>query len=184
MGPIVHYQLVVLHWMIFNNYQGTEKRTCQIFQTQKIPKRKISNCHIWKVKLVSMRRVIDCLQSAFSLKICLVLDLIQHDWVPRCYYIGIEMRWEKTDCWLFCSKQTLRQPRNGVTDWSIAQLLTDNWLVCVERNSHASHPAANYSEPSSNLSNKTFKDILQEETAVNFLKGNKFKAILLDLKKV
>ena len=122
MGPIVHYQLVVLHWMIFN-YQGTEKRTCQIFQTQKIPKRKISNCHIWKVKLVSMRRVIDCLQSAFSLKICLVLDLIQHDWVPRCYYIGIEMRWEKTDCWLFCSKQTLRQPRNRVTDWSIAQLV-------------------------------------------------------------
>ena len=34
------------------------------------------------------------------------------------------------DCWLFCSKQTLCQPRNRVTDWSIAQLLTD--LVCGE----------------------------------------------------
>ena len=40
-----------------------------------------------------------------------------------------------------------------------------------------------YSE-SSNLSNKTFKDILQKETAVNFLKGNEFKAILPDIKKV
>ena len=29
-----------------------------------------------------------------------------------------------------------------------------------------------------NLNNKTFKDILQKETAVNFLKGNEFKAIL------
>ena len=28
--------------------------------------------------------------------------------------------------------------------------------------------------------NKTFKDILQKETAVNFLKGNEFKAILPD----
>ena len=94
----------------------------------------------------------------------------------------IETRREKTDCWLFCSKQTLGQPRNKVTDWSIAQLLTDNWLVCGEiasnKNSHASQPTANNSEPSSNLSNKTFKDILQKETAVNFLKGNEFKAIL------
>ena len=93
-----------------------------------------------------------------------------------------------TNCWLFCSKQTLRQPRNGVTDWSIAQLLTDNWLVCGEiasnKNSHASQPTANNSEPSSNLSNKTFKDILQRETAVNFLKGDEFKAILPDLKKL
>ena len=86
------------------------------------------------------------------------------------------------DCWLFCSKQTLRQPRNRVTDWSIAQLLTDHWLVCGEiasnKNSHASQTTANNSEPSSNLSNKTFKDILQREAAVNFLKGNEFKAIL------
>ena len=35
---------------------------------------------------------IDCLQSAFSLKIRLVLDLIQRDCKPRCYYIGIETR--------------------------------------------------------------------------------------------
>ena len=87
-----------------------------------------------------------------------------------------------TDCWLFCSKQTLRQPRNRVTDWSIAQLLTDHWLVCGEiasnKNSHVSQTTANNSEPSSNLSNKTFKDILQREAAVNFLKGNEFKAIL------
>ena len=90
-------------------------------------------------------------------------------------------RREKTDCRLFCGKQTLRQPWNGVTDWSIAQLLTDHWLVCGEiasnKNSHTSQPTANNSEPSSNLSDKTFKDILQKETAVNFLKGNKFKAI-------
>ena len=125
---------------------------------------------------------LDCLQFTFSLKIHLVLDLIQHDCKPRCYYIGIEMRREKTDCWLFCSKQTLRQPRNGVTDWSIAQLLTDHWLVCGEiasnKNSHASQTTANNSEPSSNLSNKTFKDILQREAAVNFLKGNEFKAVV------
>ena len=131
---------------------------------------------------------LDCLQSTFSLKIRLDLDLIPRDCKPRCYYIGIETRREKTDCWLFCSKQTLRQPRNGVTDWSIAQLLTDHWLVCGEiasnKNSHASQTTANNSEPSSNLSNKTFKDILQKETAVNFLKGNEFKAILPDLKKV
>ena len=84
------------------------------------------------------------------------------------------------DCWLFCSKQTLRQPRNGVPDWSIAQLLTDNWLVCGKiasnKNSHASQPTPKNSEPSSNLSNKTFKDILQKEIAVNFLKGKEFKA--------
>ena len=76
------------------------------------------------------------------------------------------------------------QHRNEVTNWSIAQLLTDNWLVCGEiasnKNSHASQPTANNCEPSSNPSNKTFKDILQEETAVNFLEGNEFKAILLD----
>ena len=41
---------------------------------------------------------LDCLQSAFSLKICLVLDLIQHDCKPLCYYIGIESRREKMDC--------------------------------------------------------------------------------------
>ena len=102
--------------------------------------------------------------------------------------MGIETKREKTDCWLFSSKQTLRQPRNGVSDWSIAQLLTDHWLVCGEiasnKNSHASQTTANNIEPSSNLSNKTLKDILQKETAVNFLKGNKFKTILPDLKKV
>ena len=92
------------------------------------------------------------------------------------------MRREKMDCWLFFSKQALRQPRNGVTDWSIAQLLTDHWLVCGEiasnKDSHASQTTANNNEPSSNLSNKTFKDILQREAALNFLKGNEFKAIL------
>ena len=61
---------------------------------------------------------LDCLQSTFSLKIRLVLDLIPRDCRPRCYYIGTETRREKTDCWLFSSKQTLRQPRNGVTDWN------------------------------------------------------------------
>ena len=32
---------------------------------------------------------IDCLQRAFSLKIRLVLDLIQRDCKPRCFLIGL-----------------------------------------------------------------------------------------------
>ena len=32
------------------------------------------------------------------LAVRLVLDLIQRDCKPRCYYIGIETRREKTDC--------------------------------------------------------------------------------------
>ena len=56
--------------------------------------------------------------------------------------------------------------------------------IAGNKNGHASQTTANDSEPSSNLSNKTFKDILQKENAVNFLKGNELKAILLDLKKV
>ena len=55
-------------------------------------------------------------------------------------------------------------------------------MICGEiarnKNSHASQPSANNCEPSSNLSNKTFKDIFQKETALNFLKVNEFKAIL------
>ena len=35
---------------------------------------------------------VDCLQSAFSLKIRLVLDLIQRDCKPRCYYIALRPR--------------------------------------------------------------------------------------------
>ena len=77
------------------------------------------------------------------------LDLLQRDCKQRCYYIGVETRREKTDCCLFCGKRTLRQPRNGVTDWSITQLLTDHWLVCGEiasnKNSHASQTTANNS---------------------------------------
>ena len=90
------------------------------------------------------------------------------------------------DCGLFCSKQTLRQPRNGVTDWSI---LTDHWPVCggdaSDKNSHPSQLTANNYEASGNpLQTKTFKDILRKETAVNFLKEKEFKAILPDLKKM
>ena len=81
-----------------------------------------------------------------------------------------------TNCWLFCSKQTLRQPRNGVTDWSIAQLLTDNWLVCGKI-ARVTTNSKQQRTKQYNL-NKTFKDILQRETAVNFLKGDEFKAIL------
>ena len=59
-------------------------------------------------------------------------------------------------------------------------------MVCGEiasnKNSHASQPTANNSEPNSNLSNRTLKDILQKEAAVNFLEGNEFKAILTDLR--
>ena len=85
---------------------------------------------------------------------------------------------------ILCSKQTLCQHRNGVTDWSILQLSTDHLLVCGEsdRNSHASQLITNNNEPSGNrLDTKTFKDILQRETAENL---KEFKAILLDLKKV
>ena len=100
-------------------------------------------------RLVQTSVCVDCLQAAFSLKTRQGLDLIQRDCKQRCYYIRVETRREKTDCWLFCSKQTLRQPRNGVTDWSIAQLLTDHWLVCGEiasnKNSHASQTTANNS---------------------------------------
>ena len=57
-------------------------------------------------------------------------------------------------------------PLLGVTDWSIAQLLTDHWLVCrgiaSSKNSQASQPTANNSKPSSNLSSKTFNDNLQK----------------------
>ena len=168
------------------------------------------------------------LQPAFSLKIRLVLDLIQRDCKPRCYRIGIETRREKTDCWLFCSKRTLRPPRNEVTivncttvDRSLIKVCggiagnknqggggdgrgegmatfhTFSWMnshnlqsdeqgscqricVLIMSISHASQTT----EPSRTLSNITFKDILQKETAVNFLKRNEFKAILPDLKKV
>ena len=161
---------------------------------------------------------IDCLQSAFSLRIRLVLDLIQRDCKPRCYHIGIETRREKTVDSLVVNKPSVSPETEYSNPLSIAQLLTDHWLVCDEiayfpyilfpwknshnlqsdrqgscqriwvlimRISHASQTAPNNSEASSNLSNKTFKDILQKETAViNFLKGNEFKAILRDLKKV
>ena len=97
------------------------------------------------------------------------------------FALTVALRAQKLDLW---ASLTLRQPRSGVTDWSIALVLTDHWLVCGEiatnKNSHASQLIANNNEPSSNLSNKTFKDVLQKETAVNFLKGN---AILPDLKK-
>ena len=46
---------------------------------------------------------VDCLQFAFSLKIRLVLGLIQRDCKPRCYYIGIETRREKTVSYFFLS---------------------------------------------------------------------------------
>ena len=92
------------------------------------------------------------------------------------------------DCGLFCCKQTLRQPRNGVTDWSVLQLLTDHWLVCgwdaSDKNSHASQLTTNNFQPNGNrLLSTTFKDILQKETAVNFLNWKEFKAILPDFKK-
>ena len=58
------------------------------------------------------------------------------------------------DCGLFYSKQTLRQPRKGVTDWSILQLLTDHRLVrggdTNNKNSHASQLTANNYEPGGN----------------------------------
>ena len=103
-------------------------------------------------------------------------------------------RWEKTDCGLYCSKQTLRQPRNGVTDWSILQLLTDHWLVCGwdarDKNSHASQLTANNYcnyETSGNIiiacKLKHLRISYRRKLAVNFLKGKEFKAILLDLKK-
>ena len=52
-------------------------------------------------------------------------------------------------------------------------------MVCggdaSHKNSHASQLTTNNYEPSSNcLLSTTFKDILQKETAVNFLKGKEF----------
>ena len=67
-------------------------------------------------------------------------------------------------------------------EWDLPPRLTGK--IASNKNSHASQPTANNSEPSSNLSNKTFKDILHKETALNFLKGNEFKAVLPDLKKL
>ena len=201
--------------------------------------------------------MLDCLQSAFCFKvrqepIRLVLisssAIANHD-VVITIRDGDETR--KDGLLSLFSKQNLRQPRNRVTEWSNAQLLTDHWLVCREiassTNSHASQPTvacvagvereggrelghettpegggrrgtflsflpraphtlsrapkfplplplstpttqakptANNSEPSSYLSNKTFKDILITEwNCWKFLKGNEFKAILPDLKK-
>ena len=101
---------------------------------------------------------------------------------------GIGTRREKADCGLFCSKQTLRQPRNGVTDWSIWQLLTDHWLIfggdASDKNSHASSQLTtnNYEPGRNRLQTKTFKAILRKETAENFLKGKEFKEILPDVK--
>ena len=57
-------------------------------------------------------------------------------------------------------------------------------IQIVTRHTTTATTTANNKEPNSNLSDKTFKGILQKETAVNFLKGNEFKAILPDLKKV
>ena len=49
------------------------------------------------------------------------------------------------------------------------------------KNSHASQLSTNNPQPSGNcMKTKTFKGILREETAVNFLKGKKFKVILPD----
>ena len=49
------------------------------------------------------------------------------------------------------------------------------------KNSHASQLSTNNHQPSGNcMKTKTFKGILREETAVNFLKGKKFKVILPD----
>ena len=75
---------------------------------------------IWSYtySMMNLERGLDCLQSAFSLKTHLVLDLIQRDCKLRCCYID-ETRRRTADS---CSKQ----PRNGVTDWSTAQLLTDH----------------------------------------------------------
>ena len=132
--------------------------------------------------------LLDCLQSAFSLKIRLAL--ISSSAIENQDVIITITDWDQTrkDGLLnfFCSKQTLRQPRNGVIDWSIAQLLTDNWLVCGEiasnRNSHASQPTANYSEPNSNLTNKTFKGYLTGGNCCKFPKGKRIQGNLTGFK--
>ena len=92
-------------------------------------------------------------------------------------------------CGLFCSKLAIRQPRNGVSDWSILQLLADNWLACgdvaSDKNSHASQLTSNNNQAGIACKLKRLRDILQKETtAINFLEGIELKAILPDLKKV
>jgi len=41
---------------------------------------------VLRLSVNPLETLLDCLQSAFSLKIRLVLDLIQRDCKPRCYY--------------------------------------------------------------------------------------------------
>ena len=51
--------------------------------------------------------------------------------------------------------------------------------------SHASQLTTNHYQPSGNrLQTRTFRGILRKETAVNFLKGKEFKAILPDFMKL
>ena len=100
------------------------------------------------------------------------------------YYLGIETRREKTDCWLFCGTQTLHRPRNGVTDWSIAQPLTDHWLICGEivnnKKSHASQPTANQAKQ--NLSNIKVLGYLTEGNCCKFPQGKRIQGNLTGFK--
>ena len=122
---------------------------------------------------------VDCLQSAFPLKIHLFL--IASSATANYDLIITETRQERRTADSF----VVNKPSVSL-DWRLVNCtavdisLTGLWWDC--KRSHVSQPTANNSEPSSNLSNKTFKDILQKETAINFLTGNEFKVILPDLK--
>ena len=79
--------------------------------------------------IILPRFTIDCLQSTFSLKIRLVLisssAIANH--VRRCYYNkGLRRDEKRRTADSFVENKNLHQPRKGVTDWSIAQLLTDH----------------------------------------------------------
>ena len=72
----------VLFYLSLVTYLDMRLNFSEHFQT--------STC-TWNVAV----KKLDCLQSTFFLKIRVVLDLIQRDCKPRCYYIGIETRREK-----------------------------------------------------------------------------------------
>ena len=126
------------------NKQTNNNLYCAL-DTKSVKTLKGNNC---EKKRAQPEIAIDCLQSNFSLKIHPVLisasDIANHNVMLQ---RRIGTRGEKTDCGLFCIKQTFHQPRNRVTNWSILLLLTDHWVVCggdaSNKNSHASQLTTN-----------------------------------------
>ena len=63
--------------------------------------------------------------------------------------------------------------------------LTGLWCRASDKNSQASQlTTSNYAPSGNRLLTTTFKDILQKETAVNFLKGKEFQSNLTGFKAI